>query len=100
MVCTENKYEARLLDEENAWGKPTEEQEKIIAMSMEINSLKKEWGNTTGKTNKPKQAAKKQTLKKDASKKSTDKKKKASDKWARDKEAAERIGPQGKRGVC
>ena len=72
MDRTENKYEAHLLDEENTWGKPTEEQEKIVAMSTEINSLKKEWGSTAGKTNKPKQAAKKQTPKKAASKKSTD----------------------------
>ena len=57
MVRTENKYEARLLDKENAWGKPTEEQEKIVAMSAEINSLKKERGSTSGKTNKPEQAA-------------------------------------------
>ena len=75
MVCTKNKYEACLLDEENAWGKPTEEQEKIIAMSAEIN-LKKEWGG------KPKQAAKKQAPKKTASKKPMDKKKKTNDKWA------------------
>ena len=26
MARPENKYEARLLDEENTWGKPTEEQ--------------------------------------------------------------------------
>ena len=42
MVRAENKYEARLLDEENAWGKPTEDQEKIVAMTAEINSFKKE----------------------------------------------------------
>ena len=42
MVCTENKYKARLLDKENTWGNPTEEQEKIIAMMAKINSLKKE----------------------------------------------------------
>ena len=42
MVCAENQYEARLLDEENTWGKPTEEQEKVVAMTAEINSLKKE----------------------------------------------------------
>ena len=42
MVCAKKKYKARLLDEENAWGKPTEEQEKIVAMIAEINSLKKE----------------------------------------------------------
>ena len=40
MGHAENKYEARLLDEENTWGKPTEEQEKIVAMTAEINSLK------------------------------------------------------------
>ena len=82
MVCAENKYEACLLDEENAWGKPTEEQEKIVAMSAEINSLKKERGGTAGKTNKPKHAAKKQAPKKAASKKPTDKKKKTNGKWA------------------
>ena len=54
MVRTENKYEAHLLDEENSWGKPAEEQEKIVAMSAEINSLKKEQGSTLGKPNKPK----------------------------------------------
>ena len=42
MVRAENKYEARLLDEENTWGKPTEDQEKIVTMTAEINSLKKE----------------------------------------------------------
>ena len=82
MVRAENKYEAHLLDKENAWGKPTEEQEKIVAMSAEINSLKKERGGNLSKTNKPKQAAKKQAPKKAASKKPTDKKKKTNDKWA------------------
>ena len=42
MVRAENQYEERLLDKENTWGKPTEEQEKIVAMTAEINSLKKE----------------------------------------------------------
>ena len=42
MVRAENKYEVRLLDNENTWGKPTKEQEKIVAMMAEINSLKKE----------------------------------------------------------
>ena len=55
MVHTKNKYKACLLDEENTWGKPTEEQEKIIAMSAEINSLKKEHHGTTSKSSKPKQ---------------------------------------------
>ena len=82
MVWDENKYEARLLYEENAWGKPTEEQEKIVAMSAEINSLKKECGSSSSKTNKPKQAAKKQASKKAATKKPADKKKRASEKWA------------------
>ena len=76
MVRAENKYKARLLDEQNVWGKPTEEQEKTVAMSTEINSLKKERGGTSGKTNKPKQAAKKQAPKKATSKKPTDKNKK------------------------
>ena len=82
MVRAENKYEACHLDKENTWGKPTEEQEKIVALSVEINSLKKECGSSSGKTNKPKQAAKRQTPKKAASKKSADKKKKAGNKWA------------------
>ena len=83
MVRAKNKYEARLLDEENAWGKPTEEQEKIVAMSAEINSLKKERNSAPGKANKPKEKTKKQAPKKAASKKPADnKKKKANDKWA------------------
>ena len=83
MVRAENKYEARLLDEENAWGKPTEEQEKIVAMSAEINSLKKDRNSALGKANKPKEKTKKQAPKKAASKKPADnKKKKANDKWA------------------
>ena len=52
MVCAENKYKARLLDEENTWGKPTDEQEKIVAMTAEINSLKKERRDMADKTNK------------------------------------------------
>ena len=42
MVRAENMYETRLLDEDYAWGKPTEEQKKIVAMTAEIYSLKKE----------------------------------------------------------
>ena len=83
MVREENKYKARLLDEENAWGKPTEEQEKIVAMSAEISSLKKERSSAPGKAHKPKEKTKKQAPKKATSKKPTDtKKKKANDKWA------------------
>ena len=73
MVCAENKYEAHLLDGENVWGEPTEEQEMIVAMSAEINSLKKVWGGALCKNTKLKQAAKKQAPKKAASKKPTEK---------------------------
>ena len=81
MVCAKTKYEAHLLNEENAWGKPTEEQEKIVVTSAEINSLKKECCGTTSKTSKPKQTGNKQAAKKAAPKKLADKKKKAIDKW-------------------
>ena len=76
IVCDKNKYEAWLLDEENAWGKPTEKQEKIVTMSTEINSLKKEHCGTSSKTIKPKQTGKKQAAKEAAPKKLADKKKK------------------------
>ena len=82
MVRAENKFEARLLDKENAWGKLTDKQEKIVAMSAEINSLKNERGVTLSKTNKTKQTPKKEAPKKAASKKTSEKKKKTSDKWA------------------
>ena len=83
MVRAENKYEARLLDEENAWGKPTEDQEKIVAMTAEINSLKKERkNNATSKTAKPKATNKAQPAKKSQQKKTKEQKKKTSDKWA------------------
>ena len=64
MVCTENKYKARLLDEENTWGKPTDEQEKIMAMTAEINSLKKEGKVTADNTNKSTTIGKKPVAKK------------------------------------
>ena len=82
MVHAENKYEARLLDEENTWGKPTDEQEKIVAMTTEINSLKKERQGATTKKSKEKQTSKKQAAKKAPAKKTKEQKKKASDKWA------------------
>ena len=82
MVRAENKYEARLLDEENAWGKPTEEQEKIVAMTAEINSLKKERRGTAPKKDKDKPASKNPAAKKTPAKKTKEQKKKASDKWA------------------
>ena len=82
MVRAENKYEARLLDEENAWGKPSEEQEKIVAMTAEINSLKKERQGATSKTKKEKPAGKKQAAKKAPAKKTKEQEKKSGDKWA------------------
>ena len=84
MVRAENKYEARLLDKENTWGKPTEEQEKIVAMIAEINSLKKaRSGTTTTKTMKQKAAkSKTQANKKPQPKKTKEQKKKTSEKWA------------------
>ena len=84
MVRAENKYKARLLDEDNTWGKPTEDQEKIVAMTAEINSLKKARSNTTTpKTAKQKAATGKTQAKKKAQpKKMKEHKKKTSDKWA------------------
>ena len=82
MIRAENKYESRLLDEENAWGKPTEEQEKIVTMTAEINSLKKDRQGTTTKKTKDKPAGKKQAAKKAPAKKNKEQKKKNSDKWA------------------
>ena len=41
MMRAENKYEAHLLEEENAWGQLLDDHKKIIAMSMEIDLLKK-----------------------------------------------------------
>ena len=65
MVRAENKYEARLLDEENTWGKPTEDQEKIVAMTAEIYSLKKEHqGTAANKPAKQKPMSKTQAMKK------------------------------------
>ena len=84
MVRTENKYEARLLDEENTWGKPTDEQEKIVAMTAEINSLKRECQGTTKKTKKASTKEKKAAAKKTKEQKKVKEtqKKKTSDKWA------------------
>ena len=84
MVRTENKYKARLLDEENTWGKPTEEQEKIVAMTAEINSLKKERRGTADKNSKTTTKEKKPvaTKTKDQKKTKDSMKKKSTDKWA------------------
>ena len=84
MVWAENKYEARLLDEENTWGKPTEDQEKIVAMTAEINSIKKAHSSTaTPKPTKQKAASSKtQANKKAQPKKTKEQKKKTNKKWA------------------
>ena len=41
MTLAKNKYEAHLLDEEITWGQLSKDHEKIVAMSMEIDLLKK-----------------------------------------------------------
>ena len=98
MVWAENKYEARLLDEENTWGKPTEDQEKIVAMMAEINSLKQAMsGTTTTKTTKQKAAmGKTQANKKAQPKKTKEQKKKTSEKWAwKNKRPKDNDGKEG-----
>ena len=71
MVRAENKYKARHLDEDNTWGKPTEEQEKIMAMTAEINSLKKEQRGAADKLNKTATKDKKPAAKKTKKQKNT-----------------------------
>ena len=82
MVRAENKYEARILEEENTWGKPTKEQEKIVAMTAEINSLKKEYRGTADKNSKTTMKDKKPAAKKmkDHKKTKDSTKKKSTDK--------------------
>ena len=46
MTLAENKYEGRLLDEDNAWRTPSDEQEQILTMTEEIKALKQ--GNNKG----------------------------------------------------
>ena len=84
MVHAENKDEAQLLDEENTWGKPTDEQEKIVAMTAEINSLKKERRGMANKSNKTAMKDKKPVAKKTKEQKKTKEtaKKKSQDKCA------------------
>ena len=84
MVHAENKYKARLLDNENTWGKPTEEQEKIVAMTAEMNSLKKEHRGTMDKASKTATKDKKAVAKrtKDLKKTKDATKRKSTDKWA------------------
>ena len=77
MVQAENKYK------ENTWGKPTDKQENIVAMTAEINYLKKECRGTAYEINKPKATGKKLAAKRTKEQQKTkDTKKKASDKWA------------------
>ena len=98
MVHAENKYEARLLDEENTWGKPTDDQERIVAMTAEISSLKKVRSSTaTTKTSKQKAATgKTQANKKAQPKKTKVQKKKTSEKWAwKDKPPKDNDGKEG-----
>ena len=89
MVRAENKYEARLLDEENTWGKLMDEQEKIVAMTAEINSLKKERRGVADKANKAATKEKKPAAKKikEQKKAKETQKKKTTDKWAWKNEA-------------
>ena len=83
MVRAENKYEARLLNEENTWDKPTEDQEKIVAITIEINSLKNAHGSTTTpKPTKQKMTGKTQANKKAQPKKMKEQKKTMNDNWA------------------
>ena len=83
MVRAENKYEDRFLDEENICGKPTEDQEKIVAITIEINSLKNAHGSTTTpKPTKQKTTGKTQANKKAQPKKMKEQKKKMNDNWA------------------
>ena len=84
MIRAKNKYKARLLDNENMWGRPTEEQEKIVAMTAEINSLKKERRGTADKNSKTAMKEKKPTAKKTKDQKMMKEstKKKSTDKWA------------------
>ena len=83
MVCAKNTYKVRLLDEENTWGKPTDEQE-MVAMTAEINSLKKECRGVADKTSKSTTKEKKPVAKKTKEQKKTkdSTKKKATEKWA------------------
>ena len=77
MVRAENKYEAQLLDKENTWGKPTEDQEKIVAMKKARSST------TTAKSTKQKASTSKtQATTKAQPKKTNDQKKKSNEKWA------------------
>ena len=92
MVRAENKYEAQLLDEENTWGKPTEDQEKIVAMTAEINSLKKaRSSSTTAKPTKQKTATSETQATKKAQPKKTKEQKKSQARSGRGRTSPPRI---------
>ena len=73
MTLAENKYEARLLDEDNAWGTQSDEQEQILAMTAEIKVLKQ--GNSKGSNSNNKGNKKSNKESKDKNNKDTKKKK-------------------------
>ena len=77
MTMAENKYEARLLDEDNAWGTPSDEQEETLAMTAEIKVLKQgnnKASNSIKKGNKKSQKESKDKPNKDSKKKKTNNK--------------------------
>ena len=79
MTLAENKYEARLLDEDNAWGKPSDEQEQILAVTAAIKALKQ--GNNKGSNSNKKGSQKSDKESKDKNNKDSKKKKKTNNKW-------------------
>ena len=82
MTLAENVYEAMVLDEDNAWGTPSDEQEQILAMTAEIKALKQ--GNNKGsKSNKKgKDRFSQNKSNEDRNNEDTKKKNKTNDKWA------------------
>ena len=77
MTMAENKYEARLLDD-NVWGTPSGEQEQILAMTAEIKALKQ--GNNKGSNSNKKGIKHSNKESKDKRNKDS-KKKKTNNKW-------------------
>ena len=73
MTMAANKYEARLLDEDNAWGTKSDEQDQIMAMTAEIKVLKQ--GNNKGSNSNKKGNKKSNEVSKDRSNKDSKKKK-------------------------
>ena len=79
MTMAENKYEARLLDEDSAWGALSDEQEQILAMTAEIKELKQ--GNNNGSNSNKK-----------GNKKSNEKSKHKSNKDSKKKKDQQQVG--------